>query len=159
MDARTNFLPQPEEKEKPAIPCGTTGFVELLSRFELETSSLPKAQKSPFQEKTTRKIKNWRTIQLLQCQEIAAGGPGLLFFMPSNGFQSPTSSPCPAGHTSEAIPTGTAFQGFNRPSAGDCTERTHLWPRLASRHRQPPACPVVAGHPGADRQQRHFNNK
>ena len=41
MDAKTDFSPQPEEKEKPAIPCGTTGFVELLSRFELETSSLP----------------------------------------------------------------------------------------------------------------------
>ena len=41
MDAKTDFSPQPEEKEKPAIPCGTTGFVELLPRFELGTSSLP----------------------------------------------------------------------------------------------------------------------
>jgi hypothetical protein len=38
MDAKTDFSPQPEEKEKPAIPCGTTGFVELLPRFELGLS-------------------------------------------------------------------------------------------------------------------------
>ena len=30
-----------KEKQKPAIPCGTTGLLELLGRFELPTSSLP----------------------------------------------------------------------------------------------------------------------
>ena len=53
------------------------------------------------------KTKNFRrAIQLLRCQEIATGGPAPCFFMPSNSFLPPTSSPCPAGHTSEAIPTG-----------------------------------------------------
>ncbi len=29
-------------KENPLMPCGTRGFVELLGRFELPTSSLPR---------------------------------------------------------------------------------------------------------------------
>ena len=70
------------------------------------------------------KTKNFRrTIQLLRCQEIATGGPSPLFFHALQRFSAPGLIPCPAGHTSDAIPTGTASQGFDSPSAGDCMER------------------------------------
>ena len=42
MDAKTDFSPQPEEKEKPRNRCSYGFFLELLTRFELVTSSLPR---------------------------------------------------------------------------------------------------------------------
>ena len=53
---------------------------------------------------------------------------------------------CPAGHTSDAIPTGPAPRAC-RPSAGDCMERNQpLAPPYASAPITTQA-PPVAGHP------------
>ena len=41
MDAKARFHPRVKEKQKSRNHCGYRIFVELLSRFELETSSLP----------------------------------------------------------------------------------------------------------------------
>lgn len=53
---------------------------------------------------------------------------------------------CPAGHESVS-------------NSENCDSVPNRWPRLMPGARQPPACPFVAGHSGADRQQRHFNYK
>ena len=41
MDAKAGFFLKTKVKQKPVIPCGTTGFLELLGGFEPPTSSLP----------------------------------------------------------------------------------------------------------------------
>ena len=97
--------------------------MELLSRFELETSSLPKAQKSLFPAKTMRKIKNWRTVQLLRCQEIAAGGPGPLFFHILQRPPLPDLIPMPRRAYERRNSHGNQHPGLAHPSAGDCMER------------------------------------
>ena len=45
MDAKARFHPRVKEKQKSRNHCGYGIFVELLSRFELETSSLPTNKK------------------------------------------------------------------------------------------------------------------
>ena len=42
MDAKARFHPRVKEKQKSRNHCGYRIFMELLSRFELETSSLPR---------------------------------------------------------------------------------------------------------------------
>ena len=106
------------------------------------------------------KTKNFRrAIQLLRCQEIATGGPGPLFFHALQQFPAPDLIPMPRRAYKRGNPHGPTSQGFERPSAGDCTERTHLWPRPAPRHRQPPACPFVAGHPFPSHTQTSLKNE
>ena len=42
MDAKAGFFLKTKVKQKPVIPCGTTGFLELLGGFDPPTSSLPR---------------------------------------------------------------------------------------------------------------------
>ena len=41
MDAKAGFFLKTKVKQKPVVPEGTTGFLELLGGFEPPTSSLP----------------------------------------------------------------------------------------------------------------------
>ena len=113
----------------------------LLSRFELETSSLPKAQREHFHQKTQEN------------HEILAYNPT---FAVSKNCRREAMAPCffmlfgqphhiPRGYARAKRVAykrdnshGTSFPKFANLSAGNCIERTHLWPRLMPNARQPP---------------------
>ena len=55
--------------------------------------------------------------------------------------------PCPAGHHSDAIPTGTSFQASTRPPAGNCMERNQPLTPPCTQPSGTTRAPPVAGHP------------
>ena len=89
MDAKAGFFLKTKVKQKPVVPEGTTGFLELLGGFEPLTSSLPKAIYTKNRRKTI-KNHNKRGIQ-------------------TGSYALP--SPCPAGHESDGFPGGNPWSG------------------------------------------------
>ena len=53
---------------------------------------------------------------------------------------------CPAGHHSDAIPTGTSFQASTRPPAGNCMERNQPLTPPCTQPSGTTRAPPVAGH-------------
>ena len=94
-------------------------------------------------------------------EKTGGRNPGPLFFRTLQRLTPapPSKAHAPMGHTSDAIPTGPASQGLPAHRRGIAWSGTNLWPRLVPRHRQPPICPTVAGHPSADHQPCRFDNK
>lgn len=65
--------------------------------------------------------------------------PAPCFFIPSSGLLRPRpQNPMPRRAYERRNPHGASFSRLASPSTGDCMERTHLWPRLMPRARQPP---------------------
>ena len=80
-----------------------------------------------------------RAIQLLRCQKSCRQEtPAPCFFMSFNGFRPPTSSLCPAGHTSDAIPTGPASQSLPAHRRGIAWSGHTFGPALCPRNENRP---------------------
>ena len=121
MERKAPLPPLFWNKNAPKAPNGGVSrvgyqLVRMRSPFpslkDMETGTAP-----------TRTLSNTSASNTAQKRETGGRNPAPCFFMPFNAFRPPASSPCPAGHTSDAIPTGTPPQGFASPSAGDCMGR------------------------------------
>ena len=122
--------------------------MELLSRFELETSSLPKAHRKPFHTRTpknhkilaysptfavSRNCRREAPAPVFSCPPAAHPGPALKTYAPQ-GIRATQSPRAPAPRACPTYRRGIAWSG------------TNLWPRLVSGHDNRPR-PARGGPP------------
>ena len=131
MERKALLPPLFWNKNAPKAPDGGVSrvgyqLVRMRSPFpslkDMETGTAP-----------TRTLSNTSASNTAQKRETGGRNPAPCFFMPFNAFRPPASSPCPAGHTSDAIPTGASFQHPAAYRRGIAWSGTNLWPRLMPR--------------------------
>ncbi len=94
----------------------------------------------------TRTLSNTSASNTAQKRETGGRNPAPCFFMPFNAFRPPASSPCPAGHTSDAIPTGPALRACQPIGGGLHGAEPTFGPALCQRTDNRPG-PTRGGQP------------
>jgi hypothetical protein len=144
MERKARLPPLFWNKNAPKAPDGGVSrvgyqLVRMRSPFpslkDMETGTAP-----------TRTLSNTSASNTAQKRETGGRNPAPCFFMPFNAFRPPASSPCPAGHTSDAIPTGPALRACQPIGGGLHGAEPTFGPALCQRTDNRPG-PTRGGQP------------